>query len=131
MSFKIKKVRPMFTSVITTAYTYSEDQKTASGLYTASKRAGTMNPNQWVVAVGPMVTGVKEGDIVHINFRRYEKAQHVPGRIEDNIQKDNFSSTLEIPLIVMDDKQYLFLQNNDIEYVVEEFEGIDEGGLLE
>ena len=117
--FTVKKVKPLFTGVITTAHTYSEDQKTESGLYTGSKRAGTMNPNQWVISVGPMATGIKEGDIVHINFKRYMKARHVPGQIEDNVQKDDYSVTYEIPSINIDGKEYLFLQNNDIEYIVE------------
>jgi hypothetical protein len=130
--FNIKKIRPMFTGVITTAYTFSEDQRTSAGLYTGGKRKGDLNPYQWVVSVGNTVTGLKEGDIVYINFKRYAKAQHIPGSInDDNIQKDNMSITYEIPFIEVDGKTYLRLQNSDIEFVVEDYDGIDEGGLLE
>lgn len=122
----------MFTGVITTAYVYSEDVRSESGLYLGgTKMAGSMNPYQWVKFVGPMATGIKVGDIVKINFRRYELPSHVPGRIEDNIQKDNYSSTYEIPCIEIDGQQYLNLQNNDIEFVVTEWEGVEDGGLLE
>lgn len=129
--FTIKKVRPLFTGVITTSHTYSEDVRTDSGLYVGNKLAGTMNPYQTVVAVGPMVKDVKEGDIVCINFDRYAKVKHVPGKIEDNIQKDNMSWTYEIPMIEIDGHKYLSLQNNDLVYVVEEYDLDNDGGLLE
>lgn len=130
--FNIKKVRPLFTGVITTARTYSDDVRSESGLYLGTtKMAGSMNPYQYVVAVGSMVKDIKPGDIVCINFKRYMKSQHVPGAIENNIQKDNFSQVLEVPAITIDGVDHLFIQNNDIEYVVEEFDGVDDGGLLE
>jgi len=129
--FKIKKVKPLFTGIITTAKVYSEDLKTASGiLLGGTKMAGSMNPFQFVYAVGPMVTGVKEGDVVCINFKRYLVPKHLPGKIENNTQADNMVASYEIPLINIDGTDYLFLQNNDIEYVVEDYE-TDDGGLLE
>lgn len=130
--FNIKKVRPLFTGVITTARTYSDDVRSESGLYLGTtKMAGSMNPYQYVVAVGAMVKDIKPGDIVCINFKRYMKAQHIPGAIENNIQKDNLSQTLEIPAITIDGIDHLFIQNNDIEYVVEEYELDNDGGMLE
>lgn len=134
MSFTIKKVRPLFTGVITTARRYVSDQTTTKGglLVDTTKMVGTMNPLQWVVSVGSTVHDLKEGDIVKINFKRYIKAKHVPGIIgDDNVQSDNLSATFEIPSITIDGVDYLFIQNNDIEYVVTEYDGIDEGGLLE
>ena len=123
----------MFTNVITTALTYSEDVRSESGLYLGTtKMAGAMNPYQWVVAVGSTVHDIKEGDIVYINFNRYAKIQHAPGSInDDNIQQDNMTYQYSIPCIEIDGKQYLRIQNADIEYVVTEFDGIEAGGLLE
>ena len=133
MAFKVKKVKPLFTNVITTALTYSEDVRSESGLYLGTtKMAGSMNPYQWVVAVGSTVHDIKEGDIVYINFNRYAKIQHAPGSInDDNIQQDNMTYQYSIPCIEIDGKQYLRIQNADIEYVVTEFDGIEAGGLLE
>jgi len=123
----------LFTNVITTALTYSEDVRSESGLYLGTtKMAGSMNPYQWVVAVGSTVHDIKEGDIVYINFNRYAKIQHAPGSInDDNIQQDNMTYQYSIPCIEIDGKQYLRIQNADIEYVVTEFDGIEAGGLLE
>lgn len=131
--FKIKKVKPMFTGVITTAMKYVGDIVSDSGLVLPSKMEGQLNLFQWVVSVGPMVTGVKEGDIVRINLKRYAVVQHAKGSLDaaSNIQHDDMRMEYEIPMVPIDGKEYLFLQNNDIEYIVEEFEGVDEGGLLQ
>lgn len=131
--FKIKKVRPLFTGIVTTAKKYVGETTTAGGiLIDTTRMEGSMNPYQTVIAVGAMNKDIKEGDIVKINFKRYEKAKHVPGAIDEstNTQSDNLSKVYEIPMIVMNDQEYLFLQSNDIEYVVEDYE-VDEGGLLQ
>ena len=123
----------MFTAVITTAKTYVGDQKLAGGnLWDPTKRNGSLNYFQTVVAVGTTVSGIKEGDIVKVNFKRYAKAQHVPGAIDEAEHKmtDNMSITYEIPIITIDEEQYLLLQNNDIEYVITEYEA-DESGLIQ
>ena len=133
MAFKIKKVKPLFTGVITTATTYKGEVKTNGGIILDTRKMeGSINPYQRVVAVGNMVREVKENDIVKINFKRYEKAQHIPGAIDEaqNKQFDNLSIGVEIPSIVINDIEYLYLQVNDIEYIVEEAD-IDDGGLLQ
>ena len=131
MAFKIEKVRPLFTGVITTAQRYVGDITTEAGLLLANKREGTINIYQQVIAVGDMVHDVKEGDVVCINFKRYAKAKHTPGVIEDNIQSDNLSVMYEIPMININGHEYLYLQNNDLEYVVEKYSGVEAGGLFQ
>lgn len=133
MAFKIKKVRPLFTGVITTAITYKGEVTTNGGIILDTRKMdGTINPYQTVVAVGSMVHDLKEGDVVKINFKRYEKAQHLPGAIDEaqNKQYDNLSIGVEIPSIVINDVEYLYLQNNDIEYIVEDY-AVDAGGLFQ
>ena len=132
--FKIKKIKPLFTNVVTTAKTYVEDQKMLGSeiIYDARKMVGTLNTFQTVLAVGNTVSGIKEGDIVKVNFKRYAKGQHVPGAIDEAEHKmtDNLSISYEIPMIVINDEECLLLQNNDIEYVIEEYEA-DESGLIQ
>lgn len=131
--FKIKKVRPLFTGIITTAQKYVGEVTTAGGLLLDTTRmSGSLNPYQTVVSVGDMCKDIKEGDVVKINFKRYAKAQHLPGAIDEaqNKQFDNMSITYEIPMINLDGQECLFLQSNDIEYVVTDYE-VDEGGLLQ
>lgn len=134
MAFKIKKVRPLFTGVITTAKKFVGDQATKKGsvIVDTRKMDGTLNYYQTVVSVGSTVRDLKEGDIVKINFSRYAKAKHTPGAIDEaqNKQFDNLGWDYEIPIIVIDDIEYLFLQDRDIEYIVTDYE-VDEGGLLQ
>lgn len=134
MAFKIKKVRPLFTGVITTAKKFVGDQATKKGsvIVDTRKMDGTLNYYQTVVSVGSTVRDLKEGDIVKINFSRYAKARHTPGAIDEaqNKQFDNLGWDYEIPIIVIDDIEYLFLQDRDIEYIVTDYE-VDEGGLLQ
>ena len=131
--FNIKKVRPLFTGVLVTAQRYVGEATTAGGLIIdTTKMEGGLNPFQRVIAAGTMVKDVKEGDIVKINFKRYAKAQHRPGAIDEaqNKQFDNMSIVYEVPMVPVGDQEYLLIQINDIEYVVEDAD-IDEGGLLQ
>lgn len=131
--FKIKKVRPLFTGIITTAITYKGEMKTAGGiLIDTTKLNGTLNEYQTVVAVGNTVHDVKEGDVVKLSFKRYYVPEHRPGDIDKayNKQSDNLNINISVPMVVIDGTEFLFLQNNDIEYVVEDYE-VDEGGLFQ
>ena len=131
--FQILKVRPLFTGIVTTAKKYVGETMTKGGiLLDTTKLSGSLNPYQTVLAVGEMCKDLKEGDIVKINFKRYAKAQHTPGAIDEaqNKQYDNMSITYEIPMIVINDEECLFIQTNDVEYVVEKYI-VDEGGLLQ
>lgn len=131
--FKIKKARPLFTGIITTAKKYVGELTTSGGIILDTTRMdGSLNPYQTVISVGSMTKDIKEGDIVKLNFKRYAKASHVPGAIDEaqNKQFDNMSITYEIPMIVLNDEECLFVQSADVEYVVEDYE-VDEGGLLQ
>lgn len=132
--FKIKKVRPLFTGVITTAKKYVGDQHAdINGLILDTRKMdGSLNPFQTVIAVGTTVHDLKEGDVVKVNFKRYYKAKHTPGAIDEaeNKQFDNLGLDCEVPGIDIDGQECLFLQNNDIEYVVEDYD-VDEGGLFQ
>lgn len=129
--FTIKKVRPLFTGIVTTATRYVEDSTTKGGiLLDPNKAGGQLNNIQKVIAVGKMVSDVKEGDYVKLNYKRYLVPLQLPGKIEDNVQSSKMKATYEIPMIDIDGHQCLFLQSNDIEYVIEEFIP-DEGGLFQ
>ena len=130
--FKIKSIRPLFTGVVTTATMIEGEVKTSGGLILdVTRMDGTLNQFQTVVSVGKMVTDVKPGDIVCINFKRYKLVKQLPGTIgENNVQKSDMQGDYAIPYIFLDGKKHLLIQNNDIEFVVEDYE-VDEGGLLQ
>lgn len=131
--FNIKAIKPLFTGVVTTAKKYVGELTTGGGLILDTTRmSGSLNPYQTVIAAGDMCKDLKAGDIVKINFKRYAKANHVPGAIDEaqNKQFDNMSITYEIPMVVLDGQECLMLQSNDIEYIVTDYD-VDEGGLLQ
>lgn len=130
--FNIKKIRPLFTGIVTTANKYVGDITSKSGLILTNKMEGTLNCYQTVVAVGTSPAGLKEGDIVCINYNRYMNPQHVPGNLNaNNVQSDKLTAKYQIPMVLINGREYLYLQTNDIEYVVEDYDGVDEGGLLQ
>lgn len=132
--FKIKKIKPMFDGVVTTAMKYVGDQyeqKSSNLIIDTRKMDGSLNCFQRVIAAGETARNVKEGDIVMINFDRYLQVKHVPGRIENNMEQDSLSGSYSIPMIYLDGiGDCLYIHSNDIVYVVEEYE-VDEGGLLQ
>lgn len=131
MAFEIQEIKPLFTAIITTARLYVGDQLAGGGLIVnASKLAGTMNPIQQVYAVGDMATGLKPGDVVKLNFKRYAKVKHTPGAIEDNVQSDNLNMYYEFPYVEIDGVKYLKLDKADVEYIITKYH-VDEGGLFE
>ena len=65
---KIKKIKPLFTSIVTTGDKFKHDD-TQMGIITAKK--GDLKLWQKVVAVGSSVRGVAVGDMVMINASHY------------------------------------------------------------
>lgn len=133
--FTIDEVKPLFTGIITTAIKYKGEITTAGGLLIDSTRLdGSLNPYQTIIAVGDMCKDLlKPGDIVKLNFKRYAKAQHVPGAIDaaQNKQLDNMSITYELPMLNLNGREALFLQSADVEYIVTKYHGVEVGGLLQ
>lgn len=121
---KIKKIRPMFTSLITTMDKYEQDKLTDGGLIDTSKQQGTLKEYQIVLAVGDSVRGIKVGDLVCVNPARFAVRKHDKGSMRDGIITDNPVVTYNFDVVEMDDKQCLLLQDRDIEYVIEDYEEI-------
>lgn len=82
---------------------------------------------QKVVALGPSCTGLKVGDHVLIDFSRYAKP--VQSKLFRNYVKGEEYSvqmSFNIPVIILDGEEYLDLQDNDIVYIVDDFEEVSE-----
>lgn len=78
----IKKIKPLFTSVVTTGEKYEEDM-IENGLIVANK--GDLKTYQKVVAVGEAVRGVNVGDQVMINVLNYAVRQYDPNSIKNDM----------------------------------------------
>lgn len=117
----IKKVRPLFTKIVTTCEKYTEDQKTGS-LIDTRKQAGAVREYQTVVAVGSNPAGIKVGDVVMINPMRYAVMKHENGSLKDGVIKDNPVVGYQLPVIELNGVPHLLLETADIEYIIEEYE---------
>lgn len=123
---KIKKVKPMFTSIVLTMDKYEEDSRTSGGLIDGTKQQGSLKEFQRVIAVGDSVRGVKVGDLVCFNPARYAIKQHQAGSMKDGVIQDNPVIRYNFNIIEVDDKQCLVVDNNDISFVIEEYEEVKE-----
>lgn len=119
--YKIKNLKPLYTGILTTANKYSQDD--SSGLILDTKKlAGSIKEYQTVVAVGSSVREIKVGDTVLINFQNYlvkDKAR--PENDDGSIRTEFVQQTyhLELPVMEVDDKEVLTLQEKDIAFIAD------------
>ena len=121
---KIKKIRPMFTSLITTMNKYEHDVKTVGGLIDTTRQQGGLKEYQTVLAVGDSVRDIKVGDLVCINPARFAVRKHQAGSLKDGVVTDNPVTTYNFDVVEMDGKHCLLLQDRDIDFIIEEWEEI-------
>lgn len=120
----VKKIKPMFTALVTTMDKYEEDAVNSSGIIEANKQQGGLKEYQKVVAIGDSVRGIKVGDLVCINPTRFGVKKHQEGSLKDGVITDNPIITYNFDVVVLDGKQHLLLQDRDIEFIVEDYEEV-------
>jgi hypothetical protein len=125
-TLKIKKIKPMFTALITTMDKYEQDVITDGGLIDTTKQEGSLEEYQTVLAVGDSVRCIKEGDLVCINPSRFAEKQYQDGSLKDGVVTQNKVIRYNFDTVEMDDKVCLLLQDRDISFVISEYEEIEE-----
>lgn len=120
---KIKKIKPMFTSVVTTMNVYEEDT-TKGGIIDVTKSRGTVKEYQEVLAVGSAVKDIKVGDIVCINPARFAVKKHKEGSLREGVVGDNPVIAYNFPVIELDSKPCLLLRDQDIDFIIEDYEEV-------
>ena len=115
----IIKIRPMANYIVTTKDEYTEDDVKKGGLML--KTVGSLKEYQKVVAVGPMVRGIQVGDLVCINPKRYAQYKHKPGSLKDGVITDNPVVSYNFNVIELDHISHLLLTDQDIDFVIEEW----------
>ena len=121
-----KKIKPMFTALITTMNRYETDNFTKSGIIDVSKQKGALKEYQEVISIGSSVRDVKVGDIVSINPARFAVMKHKEGSFKDGVIQDNQVLEYKFDIIKIDNEDYLLLQDRDIEFIIEEYEEIED-----
>ena len=119
---KIKKLKPMFTTVLTTLNVYEEDL-VVDGIVKFPK--GSLRLYQTVLGVGSSVSGVKEGDVVLLNYFNYALPMYKEGSVKNNVTEMEQHIEFKIPKLLIDDKLVGKFTDRDIEGVVEEYEEVE------
>ena len=124
----IKKVKPLFTSIVTTGDKFEEDMVN-QGLIIAKK--GDLKLWQKVVAIGSAVRDIQVGDMVMINADHYMIKKYSKDSIQNDMD-NNPAVGYRFNWITIDDEngephEYLLLNDRDIEYV---FEGEEKNDAL-
>ena len=119
----------MFNRVLTTCDLYTEDLMT-DGIIDSTKVEGAIKEYQTVIACGPTVKCVKPGDVVVINPTRYQVMKHKEGTLNDGVIQDNAVLSYNFPIMVVDDAPCLYIYDSDIEFVIKEFEMVNEAAEI-
>lgn len=122
---KLIKVKPMFNRIITTMDTYEEDQYNGVVLDT-TKQKGSLKEYQKVLSIGTSVRDIKEGDIVCIDPTRYMVTKHRDKSLQGNIMGDDMAIGYKFNTIKLGDKECLMLFDQDISFIVEESEDVED-----
>lgn len=123
---KVKKIKPMFTALITTMELYEQDALTSGGIIDAAKQKGTIKEYQKVLAVGGSVRDIKVGDLVCIDATRFAVKKHKDDSIKVDIEGSNPVLEYRFDIVEMDGQRCLLLQDRDIQFIIEEYEEIPE-----
>lgn len=115
----IKKIRPLYNNIITTYEAYKEDVKKGSVIV---QSAGAIKEYQTVVAVGPMVRDIKVGDVVMINPARYAVKKYKENSLKDGVVTENPIVGYNFNLVELNGVPHMFLVDQDIMYVLEDFD---------
>ena len=101
------------------------DGVTKGGLIDSTKQKGTVKEYQKVVAVGDSVRGIKVGDLVCIDATRFAVRKHKDNSIKTDIEGGNPILEYRFDIVEMDGKNYMLLQDRDIQFIIEEYEEVE------
>ena len=124
----IKKIKPLFTSIVTTGDKFDKDF--ADGSIIVAKK-GDLKLWQKVIAVGTSVRDIKVGDMVMINADHYAIKRYSKDSIQNDLD-NNPSLGYAFNWVTIDDafgepQDCLLLNDRDILYV---FEGEEKDDLI-
>lgn len=115
---RIKEIKPLFTSVLTTGDKYKEDMKD-NGIIIANK--GDLKLYQTVLAVGSSVRDIQVGDQVMIDPKNYAQMKYDPNSIKNDMDMNKVIKW-NLPWVIVDDadgnpQDCLLLNDRDIRFI--------------
>lgn len=116
---KLKKITPTFNHILVTKNLRDRDEYDDGVLV---RPIGSPKEWQTVIAVGPDVRRCKVGDVIMVDPVRYAVMKHKDGSLQDGVVADNPTVAYNIPIITIDGKEYMYLFDTDIQFVIDEYE---------
>lgn len=104
---------------------YEKDQYNGNLLDT-TKQKGSLKEYQTVLAVGTTVRDIKVGDLVCIDPTRYMVTKHREKSLQGNIMGDDMAIGYKFNTIKLGNDECLMLFDQDISFIVEESEDVDD-----
>ena len=84
---------------------------------------GAIKDIQTVVAVGDGVREIKEGDKVSLNFKRFAQYKYSKNSAKADMEEyNNQIVSYAFTFVEIDGVDYLFLDNQDVEFIIKEYE---------
>lgn len=123
----IKKIRPMANYMLVTKEEY--DGKETDGGIVIPK--GNLKEYQKVVAVGPMVRSIQVGDLVCVNPKRYAVYKYKGDSLKGDIEGMQKIMSYNFNVVKMDGVNYLLITDQDVDFVIEDFEVIPESPIIQ
>ena len=123
---RIKKIRPMANYILVTKDVYTPED--FAGVI--EKAQGSVKEYQKVIAIGPMVRTIQVGDLVSINPKRYAVTKYESGSIKNDIEGMKKVVGFNIPEVTMDGQKYMLITDQDIGFVIEEYEEDKPSGII-
>jgi len=122
----VKKITPMFTGVLTTMDKYADAvYMPGTSIIDATKTKESLKEYQTVVEVGSMVRSLSPGMVVCVNPKRYENRKYAKESMKADMEEyNNQVIGYNFPVVLIDGKQFLLLQESDIDFIVTEYETV-------
>lgn len=125
MKLHIKKIKPLFTGIVTTAECFEENFTTKGGI--TIRRKGELKPWQKVIAVGSTVRDINVGDTVMVALDNYAVKKYSPESIKNDLEANSVVryqfNFVDLENSKGETQQCLFICDRDVMYV---FEGEEE-----
>lgn len=127
---KIKEIKPLFTSILTTGDKYEKDVK-EGGIITNKK--GDLKLYQKVLAVGSSVRDIKVGDMIMFSPKDYVVMKYDPNSVKNDMDMNKVvKMNLPWVTITKDDQteDCLLLKDRDVLFVFEGEEVVESDILI-
>lgn len=118
----------MFSGILCTANKYNEEAFIAgTSIIDSTKTVGKLLEYQTVVAIGSMVRNVEVGNVVCINPKNYAEKMYDKSSMK-SAMVENYNQVVRyhFNVIDIDGVDHLLIQENDIDFVVTDYEEVED-----